>query len=190
MMNILEGESLLNDVAGVVAFKVAVLATVTGFFSIKEVGIQFLITALGGIIVGSILGYVIINIRLSLHKWNLEEIPMVIVIQIMTPLFVYFASEELGISGILTVVMAGIAHGIEKEHLQNTTTKLRIISNNTWYVLEYVLNGFVFTLLGFLLPGIYQGIVTKNEKIALNLTFIAILIVVILFIIRFIWVYL
>lgn len=190
MMNILEGESLLNDAAGVVAFKVAVLATVTGFFSIKEAGIQFLITALGGIIVGSILGYVIIKIRLSLHKWNLEEIPMVIVIQIMTPLFVYFASEELGVSGILAVVMAGIAHGIEKEHLQNTTTKLRIISDNTWYVLEYVLNGFVFTLLGFLLPGIYQGIVTKNEKIALNLTFIAILIVVILFIIRFIWVYL
>lgn len=190
MMNILEGESLLNDAAGVVAFKVAVLATVTGFFSIKEAGIQFLITALGGIIIGSILGYVIIKIRLSLHKWNLEEIPMVIVMQIMTPLFVYFASEELGVSGILAVVMAGIAHGIEKEHLQNTTTKLRIISDNTWYVLEYILNGFVFTLLGFLLPGIYQGIVTKNEKIALNLTFIAILIVVILFIIRFIWVYL
>lgn len=190
MMSILEGESLLNDAAGVVAFKVAVLATVTGFFSIEEAGIQFLITALGGIIVGSILGYVIIKIRLSLHKWNLEEIPMVIVIQIMTPLFVYFASEELGVSGILAVVMAGIAHGIEKEHLQNTTTKLRIISDNTWYVLEYVLNGFVFTLLGFLLPGIYQGIITKNEKIALNLTFIAILIVVTLFIIRFIWVYL
>ncbi|MCC0635645.1 cation:proton antiporter [Clostridioides sp. ES-S-0001-02] len=190
MMNILEGESLLNDAAGVVAFKVAVLATVTGFFSIKEASIQFLITAFGGIIVGSILGYIIIKIRLNLHKWNLEEIPMVIVIQIMTPLFVYFVSEELGVSGILAVVMAGIAHGIEKEHLQNTTTKLRIISDNTWYVLEYVLNGFVFTLLGFLLPGIYQGIITNNEDIALNLTFIAILIVVILFIIRFIWVYL
>ncbi|MCC0654746.1 cation:proton antiporter [Clostridioides sp. ES-S-0001-03] len=190
MMNILEGESLLNDAAGVVAFKVAVLATVTGFFSIKEASIQFLITAFGGIIVGSILGYIIIKIRLNLHKWNLEEIPMVIVIQITTPLFVYFVSEELGVSGILAVVMAGIAHGIEKEHLQNTTTKLRIISDNTWYVLEYVLNGFVFTLLGFLLPGIYQGIITNNEDIALNLTFIAILIVVILFIIRFIWVYL
>ncbi|MCC0707436.1 cation:proton antiporter [Clostridioides sp. ES-S-0190-01] len=190
MMNILEGESLLNDAAGVVAFKVAVLATVTGFFSIKEASIQFLITAFGGIIVGSILGYIIIKIRLNLHKWNLEEIPMVIVIQIMTPLFVYFVSEELGVSGILAVVMAGIAHGIEKEHLQNTTTKLRIISDNTWYVLEYVLNGFVFTLLGFLLPGIYQGIITNNEDIALNLTFIAILIVVILFIIRFVWVYL
>ncbi|MCC0680381.1 sodium:proton antiporter [Clostridioides sp. ES-S-0005-03] len=190
MMNILEGESLLNDAAGVVAFKVAVLATVTGFFSIKEASIQFLITAFGGIIVGSILGYIIIKIRLNLHKWNLEEIQMVIVIQIMTPLFVYFVSEELGVSGILAVVMAGIAHGIEKEHLQNTTTKLRIISDNTWYVLEYVLNGFVFTLLGFLLPGIYQGIITNNEDIALNLTFIAILIVVILFIIRFIWVYL
>ncbi|MCC0639372.1 MULTISPECIES: cation:proton antiporter [unclassified Clostridioides] len=187
MMNILEGESLLNDAAGVVAFKVAVLATVTGFFSIKEASIQFLITAFGGIIVGSILGYIIIKIRLNLHKWNLEEIPMVIVIQIMTPLFVYFVSEELGVSGILAVVMAGIVHGIEKEHLQNTTTKLRIISDNTWYVLEYVLNGFVFTLLGFLLPGIYQGIITNNEDIALNLTF---LIVVILFIIRFVWVYL
>ncbi len=45
-----------------------------------------MITAFGGIIVGSILGYIIIKIRLSLHKWNLEEIPMVIVIQIMTPL--------------------------------------------------------------------------------------------------------
>ncbi|MGO0807503.1 cation:proton antiporter domain-containing protein [Clostridioides difficile] len=41
----------------------------------------------------------------------------------MTPLFVYFVAEEIGVSGILAVVMAGIAHGIEKEHLQNTTTK-------------------------------------------------------------------
>lgn len=190
MMNILEGESLLNDAAGVVAFKVAVLATVTGAFSIKEAGIQFIITAFGGIILGCLLGYIIIKIRLSLHKWNLEEIPMVIVIQIMTPLFVYFVAEEVGVSGILAVVMAGIAHGIEKEHLQNTTTKLRIISDNTWYVLEYVLNGFVFTLLGFLLPSIYRGLSTKNENMALKLTFIAVLIVLILFAIRFICVYL
>ncbi|HBG5893871.1 TPA: sodium:proton antiporter [Clostridioides difficile] len=190
MMSILEGESLLNDAAGVVAFKVAVLATVTGVFSIEEAGIQFMITAFGGIIVGSILGYIIIKIRLSLHKWNLEEIPMVIVIQIMTPLFVYFVAEEIGVSGILAVVMAGIAHGIEKEHLQNTTTKLRIISDNTWYVLEYVLNGFVFTLLGFLLPSIYTGLSSKNENMALELTFISTLIVLILFVIRFIWVYL
>ncbi|EQJ09054.1 cation:proton antiporter, partial [Clostridioides difficile] len=190
MMSILEGESLLNDAAGVVAFKVAVLATVTGVFSIEEAGIQFMITAFGGIIVGSILGYIIIKIRLSLHKWNLEEIPMVIVIQIMTPLFVYFVAEEIGVSGILAVVMAGVAHGIEKEHLQNTTTKLRIISDNTWYVLEYVLNGFVFTLLGFLLPSIYTGLSSKNENMALELTFISTLIVLILFVIRFIWVYL
>ncbi|MFL8674644.1 cation:proton antiporter [Clostridioides sp. GD02404] len=190
MMSILEGESLLNDAAGVVAFKVAVLATVTGVFSIKEAGIQFIITAFGGIILGCLLGYIIIKIRLSLHKWNLEEIPMVIVIQIMTPLFVYFVAEEVGVSGILAVVMAGIAHGIEKEHLQNTTTKLRIISDNTWYVLEYVLNGFVFTLLGFLLPSIYIGLSTKNENMALKLTFIAVLIVLILFVIRFICVYL
>ncbi len=149
-----------------------------------------MITAFGGIIVGSILGYIIIKIRLSLHKWNLEEIPMVIVIQIMTPLFVYFVAEEIGVSGILAVVMAGIAHGIEKEHLQNTTTKLRIISDNTWYVLEYVLNGFVFTLLGFLLPSIYTGLSSKNENMALELTFISTLIVLILFVIRFIWVYL
>ena len=180
MMSILEGESLLNDAA----------ATVTGVFSIEEAGIQFMITAFGGIIVGSILGYIIIKIRLSLHKWNLEEIPMVIVIQIMTPLFVYFVAEEIGVSGILAVVMAGIAHGIEKEHLQNTTTKLRIISDNTWYVLEYVLNGFVFTLLGFLLPSIYTGLSSKNENMALELTFISTLIVLILFVIRFIWVYL
>ncbi|HBE8813373.1 TPA: sodium:proton antiporter, partial [Clostridioides difficile] len=79
---------------------------------------------------------------------------------------------------------------IEKEHLQNTTTKLRIISDNTWYVLEYVLNGFVFTLLGFLLPSIYTGLSSKNENMALELTFISTLIVLILFVIRFIWVYL
>ncbi|VIG31688.1 Na(+)/H(+) antiporter [Clostridioides difficile] len=115
---------------------------------------------------------------------------MVIVIQIMTPLFIYFVAEEVGVSGILAVVMAGIAHGIEKEHLQNTTTKLRIISDNTWYVLEYVLNGFVFTLLGFLLPSIYTGLSSKNEDMTLKLTFISALIVFILFVIRFIWVYL
>ncbi|MFD6209478.1 Na+/H+ antiporter [Peribacillus sp. NPDC060253] len=187
MMPILEGESLFNDAAGIVAFKVALAAALTGVFSIKDASLNFIFVALGGIIIGLLLGYLIVKLRLFLRVHGLEEISMSIVIELITPFVIYMAAEEFHVSGILAVVSAGVIHGIERDRLQSSTTKLQIVSTNTWSVLGYLLNGLAFTLLGFMLPSVYQEIESNLNRGALF--GISVLIVLLLLVIRFIWVY-
>ncbi|MFJ7848124.1 Na+/H+ antiporter [Peribacillus sp. NPDC097206] len=187
MMPILEGESLFNDAAGIVAFKVALAAALTGVFSIKAASLNFLFVSLGGIIIGLLLGYLIVKLRLFLRVHGLEEIPMSIVIELITPFVIYMVAEEFHVSGILAVVTAGVIHGIERDRLQSSTTKLQIISTNTWSVLGYLLNGLVFTLLGFMIPSVYQEIESNLNRG--TLFGISVLIVLLLLVIRFIWVY-
>ena len=187
MMPILEGESLFNDAAGIVAFKVALAAALTGVFSIKDASLNFIFVSLGGIIIGLLLGYLIVKLRLFLRVHGLEEISMSIVIELITPFAIYMVAEEFHVSGILAVVTAGVIHGIERDRLQSSTTKLQIISTNTWSVLGYLLNGLVFTLLGFMIPSVYHEIESGLNRG--NLFGISVLIVLLLLVIRFIWVY-
>ncbi|WP_050616349.1 cation:proton antiporter [Bacillus testis] len=189
IMPILEGESLLNDAAGIVAFKMALAAALTGVFSIKEASLNFLFVSLGGLLLGLLLGYLIVKFRLAIRNLGLEEITMMIVIQFITPFFIYFLAEEIGVSGILAVVAAGIIHGIEKDRLQRTTTKLQFINDHFWSVVSFVLNGLVFTLLGFMLPSVYTGLKRDPEitmGVIIGITF---LIAIGLFILRYLWVY-
>ncbi|PJN91749.1 Na+/H+ antiporter [Bacillus sp. mrc49] len=187
MLPILEGESLFNDAAGIVAFKVALAAALTGAFSIKDASLNFIFVAMGGILIGLLLGYLIVKLRLFLRVQGLEEIPMSIVMEVITPFAIYMVAEEFHVSGILAVVAAGVIHGIERDRLQNTTTKLQIVSTNIWSVLGYLLNGLVFTLLGFMLPSVYREIESNLNRG--SLFGISVLIVLLLLVIRFIWVY-
>ena len=74
------------------------------------------------------------------------------VIQIMTPFVIYILAEELGFSGILAVVAAGVVHAIERERSESRTLELQKVSDNTWSVILYILNGLVFVLLGLQVP--------------------------------------
>ncbi|MFP7476793.1 Na+/H+ antiporter [Terribacillus saccharophilus] len=189
VMPILEGESLLNDAAGIVSFKVALAAALTGVFSFGGASVEFLFVSIGGLVIGVVAGYVIVTIRLQLLKHGFQDDSMLIVLQVMTPFFLYVLAEEVHVSGILAVVAASIIHGIERDRLQQTTTKLQILSNNTWTIVEYVLNGLVFVLLGFLLPEVYQGIQETNEIGMVRLFGVIIIVFIALFLIRFLWVY-
>ncbi|MFP7254028.1 Na+/H+ antiporter [Terribacillus goriensis] len=189
VMPILEGESLLNDAAGIVSFKVALAAALTGVFSFGGASVEFLFVSLGGLVIGAVAGYVIVTIRLQLMKYGFQDDSMLIVLQVMTPFFLYVLAEEVHVSGILAVVAASIIHGIERDRLQQTTTKLQILSNNTWTIVEYVLNGLVFVLLGFLLPEVYQGIQDTDEIGMARLFGVIIIVFIALFVIRFLWVY-
>lgn len=189
VMPILEGESLLNDAAGIVSFKVALAAALTGVFSIGGATGEFLFVSIGGLVIGAVAGYLIVTIRLQLMKYGFQDDSMLIVLQVMTPFFLYVIAEEVHVSGILAVVAVSIIHGIERDRLQQTTTKLQILSNNTWTIVEYVLNGLVFVLLGFLLPEVYQGIQDTDEIAMSRLLGVILIVFLALFCIRFLWVY-
>ncbi|MNZ43043.1 Sodium, potassium, lithium and rubidium/H(+) antiporter [compost metagenome] len=108
IMRLLEGESLMNDASGLVAFKFAVAATVTGVFSITDAALSFLWIAIGGLVCGAVLSFIIVWIRMFIRRLGMEDVTIHMLIQILTPFLIYIITEEFGLSGILAVVAGGI----------------------------------------------------------------------------------
>lgn len=190
IMRLLEGESLMNDASGLVAFKFAVAATVTGVFSITEATLSFLWIAIGGLICGAIVAFLIVWLRMFIRRLGMEDVTIHMLIQILTPFVIYLVTEELGFSGILAVVAGGIVHAIERDRNESMQAELRMVSQNTWSVILYILNGLVFVILGLQIPGATETIFQSPDYSNLQVLGFIGLISLGLIVLRFIWVYL
>ncbi len=153
-MQLLNNESLFNDAAGIVAFDLALSAYISGQFSATDALLDFLFVFFGGILFGALAGIFIVNLRAWLIRIGDDEPLIMVGIQLLTPLLVYFLAEELALSGILAVVAAGIAQGVERDRLRLTSARMQIISANVWEMIAAVLSGLVFVLLGVSLPNV------------------------------------
>ncbi|EHJ09061.1 cation:proton antiporter [Staphylococcus simiae] len=189
-MSILEGESLLNDAAGIVSFKIAVTALITGSFSAFHAIEQFIISTIIGILIGVIIGFIIIRVRIDLTaNKGLKDNNTLTFIQLLTPFAVYFLAEELHASGIIAVVVAGLIHGLEHDRLIKAQTELQMTYHQVWNTFSYALNGFVFVVLGFIVPTVVLDILKTEPQ---NLSFLittTLLIALAIYVCRFIWVY-
>lgn len=188
-MTILEGESLLNDAAGIISFKIAVGALITGTFSIFDAIQQFLIASIGGAIVGLIIGMALVRFRLTLMRRGIENINMFTFIQLLTPFVTYLIAELFHASGIIAAVVAGLVHGFERDRIAQTRTQLQMSYNHTWSILGYVLNGFVFSILGFLVPEVIVKIIKTEPHNLLFLIVITLLVALAVYLFRFVWAY-
>ena len=192
LMAILEGESLLNDAAGIVSFKIALAAIITGTFSFANASKEFFIAAIGGMFLGIILGLVTISLK-SLNRKFLNSEPTILVItQVILPILVYFAAEKFHLSGIIAVVFTGILLNFEKYLFQGESLNNQgVVSiNYNQDTVSYILNGFVFVFLGYLLPDIFSNMMKFPDlDIKTGLLYVA-LITIALIISRFIFVYL
>ncbi|WP_162162703.1 cation:proton antiporter [Staphylococcus epidermidis] len=188
-MTILEGESLLNDAAGIISFKIAVGVLITGTFSIFDAIQQFLIASIGGAIVGLIIGMALVRFRLTLMRRGIENINMFTFIQLLTPFVTYLIAELFHASGIIAAVVAGLLHGFERDRIAQTRTQLQMSYNHTWSILGYVLNGFVFSILGFLVPEVIVKIIKTEPHNLLFLIVITLLVALAVYLFRFVWVY-
>ncbi|WP_063516774.1 cation:proton antiporter [Schleiferilactobacillus harbinensis] len=166
---ILENESLFNDAAGIVAFDLALAAFISGQFSPLQATGQFLYVAIGGILFGAIVGTLIVSLRTQLIKWGDDDPIIMTTLQLLTPLLIYFFAEELGFSGILAVVAAGIAHGVERDRLRLTSARMQIVSTNVWEMVSGILSGLVFVLLGVTLPTVISDAWYGNTFLLLNI---------------------
>lgn len=189
-LSILEGESLLNDAAGIISFKIAVTALVTGAFSAFDAIEQFIISTILGVVIGVVIGMLIVRLRiyLSMNK-GLKDGNTMIFIQLLTPFAVYFVAEMLHASGIIAVVIAGLIHGFERDRLIRAQTELQMNYNQIWSTLSYVLNGFVFVVLGFIVPKVVSEIINKEPENIKFLITTTLLIALAIYVFRFIWVF-
>lgn len=191
LMSILEGESLLNDAAGIVSFKIALAAIITGTFSLSRSSREFFITAIGGMILGVLIGLIIASIKIINRKFLNTEPNILVIIQVILPIATYFIAEEFHLSGIIAVVFAGILLNFERYLRQGDSLDNQAVVSISYNqdTISYVLNGFVFVLLGYLLPGIFKNMITYPDLDVQTSMFYVILITIALIITRFTFVY-
>lgn len=189
IMNLLEGEALINDASGLVSFQFAIAAMVTGTFSLLNASWSFLVIAIGGVLVGLILSF----LKFQFLKWvrglGMEDVTFHMLIQILTPFLIYLAAEELHVSGILAVVAAGVVHAVEGKKMDPQQVKLNVVSKSTWSVIVFVLNGLVFLILGTQLPSIAEVVWHDSGISNTQVTMYILLITAALILLRFIWVF-
>jgi monovalent cation/hydrogen antiporter len=146
---VLEGESLVNDATALVALQFAVAALVTGTFAPTHAAGRFIWAASAGIGVGLLLGGAI--------RWvqsHLDDPPIQITISLVTPFIAYLAAEQLQASGVLATVAVGIFLGWHSPLIISARTRLQAYA--FWEAVVFLLNGFVFIVIGLQLPGILR----------------------------------
>lgn len=155
LRHILEGESLLNDASGLVCFRFAVAAALTGGFSLAQATMSFLWVAAGGLAIGIGFTLLVNRAQMFLSRRLGEESGAPILVNLLIPFGAYLLAEELHASGILAAVAAGITMSyVELTGRALATTRVQRAA--VWDTLQFTLNGVMFVLLGEQLPGILQ----------------------------------
>ena len=147
LMAILEGESLLNDAAGLVLVRFAVAAALTGTFSIGHAAASFALLGLGGVVVGAVVGYVIVQVIRCL-----ADDYLIITVSVLTGWISYIVGEMLGVSGVIATVMAGLTLGWYQHEVLSATVRMR--GTAFWQVIIFLLEALVFILIGLSLRGV------------------------------------
>jgi Na+/H+ antiporter len=148
---ILEGESLVNDATGLVALRFAVAASASGTFSIGKAGFEFVWVALGGVVLGLIVGLLFER----LVRWLKDEL-LLITLSLLVPYVAYLPAERLHVSGVLAAVTAGLYGGWKSPEL--LTASVRLSASAVWDLFVFVLNCVVFVLIGLQLPEVRAGL--------------------------------
>ncbi|WP_235807734.1 cation:proton antiporter [Liquorilactobacillus uvarum] len=151
-------ESMFNDATGIVALELAIVWINTGHLSVGEALRKFAFVALGGIIFGFAAGFLVIQLRKYLLRKQFDDMTAQVMLQLLTPILIYVAAEEIGVSGIIAAVIAGIIHHEERSRTLLVSSQMNNLSTQLWKIITQVLNGVVFVILGLSLVPILKNI--------------------------------
>ncbi|HYK81597.1 MAG TPA: Na+/H+ antiporter [Gemmatimonadales bacterium] len=179
IVTVLEGESMVNDAAAIVAYRVAVAAAVTGTFSLGKASAQFLVVATGGVAVGLAVGWLLGVIRRRLHDPEVEN-----TISLLTGYAAYLPAEQLGVSGVLAVVATGLYLGRVGPRFVAADT--RVQNAGMWDVVVFLIEGLIFILVGLSLRPIIGSL---NGPFARDVTRGAVLVSLTVIVARIVWVF-
>lgn len=179
LITILEGESLVNDASGLIAYKYALAAVMAGNFIFWEAGLNFFIAASAGIGIGLAIGYAMYII----HKKFVCDPIVEVTLTFLTPFASYLLAEHFHFSGVLAVVTTGLYLSFRSGQI--LTHQSRVMGTTVWEVVTYILNGLIFVLIGLQLRQVIAGI---GEYPLASLALWGIIISFIVIIVRFLWV--
>lgn len=178
---LLEGESLLNDATGLILFRFAVAATLSGVFHTGEAIESFAFVAIGGVIVGALVaaGWLFLAKRL-------QDRMLVMLITILLCWAAYIAGEAVHVSGVIATVTAGLAMGWYQHEILSADVRLR--ANSAWFIMVFVLEALVFILIGFSLRGAIERI-GGIEAMPVAWVIVIAAVVMTVIIARFVWIF-
>jgi monovalent cation/hydrogen antiporter len=180
IVDLLEGESLVNDASGLLALEFAVAVMVTGHTPSPAQGVlRLLYLVIGGLGAGLMIGKLV-----DLLERHIDYSPIEITISLVTPYLAYLAAESIRSSGVLSAVACGLYLG--RRSATYFSSVVRIEAWAFWNTLTYILNGVVFILIGLQLPHIL-GRIENLSPSALILR--GALFSTVLILLRFIWVF-
>jgi CPA1 family monovalent cation:H+ antiporter len=179
LIDIVEGESLVNDGTALVLLNTAVVAAVAGSFSVWNAGSHLAVNIVGGIAVGLAVGYPIRRVRRLL-----DNPPLEVTIAFLTGYFAFLPASALDVSGVLAVVTAGVYMGWYTPEL--TTVQTRLQGEGFWSVFTFLLNVLLFGLVGLQLRPVLDGLSGHGGW---SLVGDAALIVLAVIVLRIVWVF-
>ncbi|KAF1051439.1 MAG: Sodium, potassium, lithium and rubidium/H(+) antiporter [Stenotrophomonas maltophilia] len=156
LMHVLQGEALMNDASGLVAFKFAIAAAMTGTFSLADASLSFVLVAVGGLACGVLLSWLLGRVRAWMVRRGWDDPATHVVLMLLLPFAAYMLAEQVGVSGILSAVAAGMMQSWVD--LLPRQTHTRLLNRSVWSMLEFAFNGVVFLLLGLQLPDILKSV--------------------------------
>jgi CPA1 family monovalent cation:H+ antiporter len=176
---ILEGESLVNDASALVLYQLSVAAVVTGTFSIGLGVLQFVEVAVGGVLIGLAVGWLMVRLLI----W-LDDPPVEILISLLAPYAAFLPADGLHVSGVLAALAAGLYAGRRSARAFGSRTRLQ--SESVWSMVIFVINGLLFLLIGLQVPVVLESITGASPGELIGLGVAASLAVIVA---RAVWVY-
>ncbi len=177
-LTILEGESLVNDAASLTVFKFALAAILTGTFVWQKAATEFLSLSIMGILFGLAVAHILYVVLRFISKDSMVTTPLMLI----APYLMYLGAEQFHWSGVLSVVSGGLFLSFRSKDFLDYNT--RIQTKEVLETVGFLLNGFVFILIGLELPVIIEGMeeysLTDAVKYALIISLVVIVVRIVL----------
>lgn len=180
---------MINDASGVVAFQFSVAAAVTGAFSLVDAAGSFTVLFVGGVAMGIVTGFAFSAINAMLGRLGYEDTVANVLYEVLTPFLVYLLAETFHVSGVLAVVAAGLVIALPRRQSNNALfARQKLVSDSTWKVISFLINGTIFVFLGMQLPlDVLPG--TNGGLNILQILGIVVVITLFMHAVRFAWLY-
>lgn len=186
-LGIIKGEGLINDASGLICFSYAVMALNYNNFTLFFAGLDLIFITVGGLAVGIIIALLKRVIVLLMHRVNIKNVSIYIIIEMVLPIMTCFFANELGMSGIIAAVSCAAINNTRRPKFDILTAEVERERKSFWGIFTYILNALIFIILGLELPLILNDIVLTDDFTPF-LFLIPILITVVLLFTRFIFV--
>lgn len=181
VQTILEGESLLNDAAGLIVLRFALAAVLSGQFSLNKAVGEFLLVTLMGVAIGLAVAFIIYFIyRMLPNRPDIDT-----TLSLMSPYMLYVTAEYFNVSGVMAVVSGGLLLSTQSHRFLDSESRTQ--SHHVWGTISFLLNSFVFLLIGLQLPIVVDSL-DRNDALD-DAIYYGIAISLLTLVLRFAWVY-